>query len=91
MWFRKKVLKELKEIRYLLYEAERTRKRQLLSARVLEDQMEIIQKEKAQLLDRLMSQNFEKFKTYSAPEVFVQTTGDAPSDEENEDLAGEII
>jgi len=57
---------------------------------VLEIQLGKAWQEKKELLDRLMSRDFETFKTYSAPER-EEVVGEDLKPEEDADMAGEIF
>lgn len=91
MGFKAKIFKSLTEIHLALLDAERFAKEQMLHVKVLQDQVEVIQQEKAQILDRLMSQNFEKFKLYSSSENITVAPLEPVLPEEDEDNAGTII
>ena len=90
MSFRKEVMDQFKTLNYAIIKLHQTVKINDARVVILNEQIMRLQKEKESLLDRLMSRNFEEFKTYSVDKENVELLEDLLP-ENDETSAGEVI
>jgi len=90
MSFKKEVMEQFKTLNYAIIKLHQTVKLNDARVVILNEQIMRLQKEKESLLDRLMSRNFEEFKTYSVDKENVELLEDLLP-ENDETSAGEVI